>query len=87
MRSTFNRVLWGARFTGHDGRSFLCGEAWHKPRAEAYPGEPTRPLSFRSRDQARAWCAVQMAEWKTRTDSLRKWHVRAVRVREIYREI
>jgi hypothetical protein len=62
----------------------LIGQSWY-PREEAYPGEPSRALVFRTRALARAWCRDQMAEYAAYPEGhvCRAWRVRPVAVREL----
>jgi hypothetical protein len=87
---SWDRLLWGVEFTGGmpDDPPMLLGKAWSRMHTmnAGLPGEPTRALLFNTRKQARAWCAGRNTEWSERTDSCRKWRVRAVRVRETVRK-
>ena len=78
----WNRLLWGVEFAGGRER-FLIGTAWmNPPPRSAYKGEPTRPILFMTRKQAREWCRKKQADYVRRVDSLAKWRFRPVRVRE-----
>lgn len=83
----WDRKLWAVAFTGGDRSDppILIGGLWHKPPVPpSYLGEPTRPLLFCTRAQAREWCGARMAEWQAHPDEiLRRWRVRPVRVREV----
>lgn len=82
----WNRRLWGVLFhSGSVCAPHLLGAIWDDDlRARAYyPGEPTRPLLFQTRAQARAWCRPRMQEWRARKDLVARWTVRPVAVREI----
>lgn len=81
----WNRRLWGVRFTGSDGRSFLIGNSWHRANNMAnkgYPGEPTRALLFCTRAQARTFCREQRKSAMLTGGVCEKWRYAAVRVRE-----
>ena len=56
---TARKKLWGVMMQGSDGeRTGLLYTGWHRNIISArYDGEPTRPLFFSTRRQARAWCA------------------------------
>lgn len=82
----WDRRLWGVLFhTGSVYEPLLLGATWDDDlRNRAYyPGEPTRPLLFQTRAQARAWCRRQMDQWRGRKDYAARWTVRPVRVREL----
>ena len=55
----WNRLLWGIE---HYDRACskespkLIGGNWHPDNVPRYPGEPSRPVLFRTRVLARAWC-------------------------------
>lgn len=86
----WDRLLWGVEFADRgvefvDSRKdrFLIGTAWMNPRPKSqYKGEPTRPILFTTRKQAREWCKNKQAEYAGRTDFVAKWRFRPVRVRE-----
>ena len=85
----WNRYLWGVRFTGSDGRSFLIGSSWHRANNTAnagYPGEPSRALLFCKRAQARVFCAEQIKAARLTGGVCEKWRYTPVRVRETVRE-
>ena len=84
---TWDRKLWGVEFTGQDGRSMLCGSAWHADVRQTYPSEPPRALLFSSRAAARKWCAAKILSYAHRTDLCAAWKFRPVRVREIVMKI
>lgn len=89
----WDRPLWGVKFTGSrtDDEPLLIGSLWVAGAPVIpYIGEPTRALLFCTRDQARAWCAEKMREWRTGRaddDIVMRWRVRPVRVRETVQEI
>jgi hypothetical protein len=88
-RHKWDRLLWGVRFTGGDGASFLIGSSWHKANNAAnagYPGEPTRALLFRTRVQARTFCAEQIKSARLTGGVCEKWRYAPVRIRETVRE-
>ena len=84
----WHRLLWGVKFTTgrRDTDAMLIGTVWADDlKRTPHAGEPTRPLLFCTRAQARAWCAQKMAGWadgRTESDPVMTWSVRAVRVRE-----
>ena len=85
----WNRILWGVKFTDSKGTMLLIGNGWDyqclvRPHCD---GEPTLPLLFITRDQARKWCKEKMATYEGRTDSCAKWKFTPVRVREIVTEL
>lgn len=86
--SPWDRLFWGISFTGRykDERHLLLGTAWHTTplqQSELYPGEPTRPLLFQTRAQAREWCKAKHAVYAGRKDCCKDWRFRPVRVREL----
>lgn len=87
MIKSWDRYLWGIRFRGADprDRDLLIGSAWNDPRAAGHhPDEPTRPMLFCTRAQARSWCAKKMAIYANHPegDILRRWRFTPARVRE-----
>jgi len=82
-RMWWNRRLWGIEFRGADKEPMLIGLVWLDHKPNLYQGEPTRALLFMTRKQARTYCANQRARYKARTDSLRLWRFRPIRVQEI----
>lgn len=82
---SWDRLVWAAKFSG--GNEFLVGEAWDA----VYPvlGRPMRTLLFSTRRQAREWCAEKMDVWAgyPEGDPVRRWKVKAVRVRESIQEV
>lgn len=88
----WNRLLWGVAFTGarKNNEPLLIGQHWDSVtllRPAAYAGEPTHALLFYTRQQARAWCAAEHAQYAGRTDCCAKWRFRPVRVREIVKAV
>lgn len=85
---SWDRLLWGVQFTGSmaDDEPMLIGNLWaYDFGGQPYHGEPTRALLFCTRAQARAWCSDTMRKWsdgRQRDDTVRRWAVRPVRVRE-----
>ena len=84
----WDRALWGVHFTGANKNEspMLIGDLWATDLGgSTYPGEPTRALLFCTRAQARAWCAETLLQWRNgrqRDDSVARWMVKPVRVRE-----
>ena len=58
----------------------LIGTAWHKVEPERYEGEAFRLLLFRTRRQAREWCAAKTVQCRAHSPD---WRFRPVRVRMI----
>jgi len=84
----WNRTLWGMRFNGHlDKSGFLIATTWDSEGRMFHPGEPSRALLFKTRTAARMWCKWKNDIWRSRSDLMNKWRVRAVRVRETVREL
>ena len=84
MTAPWDRRLWGVEWVAPPSAPMLIGALWTVSEpGRGYIGEPTRPLLFTTRRHARQWCAEKMAQYAGRTDSLRHWTFRAVRVREI----
>ena len=88
----WDRLLWGVEFRGGHAADppMLIGNLWARDvgGGDPYPGEPTRALLFCTRLQARHWCAETMRKWRDgrqRDDSVARWIVRPVRVRETVR--
>src|SRR3990167_7561463 len=86
MRRPWDRLLWGVEFysVGDPPRDRLTilGTGWSHVRAGDYAGEPTRPLLFMTRADARHWCAKKLATYAGRTDRRAAWRFRPIRVRE-----
>jgi hypothetical protein len=84
----WDRLLWGIRFVGADGKSMLLGSLWldREQQGAPYWGEPTRALLFRSREMARKFCSAQHNRYKGREDCCARWRFHPVRVRETVRE-
>lgn len=81
----WDRRLWGVLLdTGSDFAPHLVGAIWDDELRDRYhyAGEPTRPLLFQTRAQARAWCRRRMALWRARPNCVATWALRPVRVRE-----
>ena len=76
----WDRRLWGVVL--HADHVTLIGSAWNGD-VPAHPGEPTRPLLFTTRAQARQWCA----ENADQTACCAAWRFRPVRVRETIRTV
>lgn len=86
----WDRKLWGVMFTASrtdDDEPMLLGEAWDTGAIVSRPDAPTRTLLFRTNREAMAWCQRNNSQWKSRTDSLNKWRVRPVRVRELVEQL
>lgn len=85
---TWDHLLWGVEFRGvrRDDPPMLLGNLWAEDMLGVpYPGEPRRALLFCTRKQARDWCDETMRKWRDgrqKNDSVARWNVRAVRVRE-----
>lgn len=82
----WDRFLWGVKF--HETKlsgPMLIGDAWDNSPRSGHFGMPSRPLLFKTRDHARAWCDVQNAKNMARTDCCAGWRFSAVRVREVVR--
>lgn len=80
----WDRALWGIVFTSDKTLSgpVLVGRVWHHAANvgwAAYPGEPTRPLLFNTRAQARGECR----ELRQKCAGLPAWKFRPVAVREL----
>lgn len=76
--------LWGVRmYSGNDMPSGLLFKAWTGiPREPWYDGEPTEPLLFRTKKQAKAWCKARNEEYKASRDPIvRAWRMKMCRVR------
>jgi hypothetical protein len=85
---SWDRLLWGVEFVGQRGKPMLIGTSWmNPPPASHYIGEPTRPILFCTRAQAREWCNTKMREYAHRKDSLALWRFRPVRVREVVKKV
>jgi len=83
--STWDRKLWGVRFTSPVGDKDLIGESWNAlRRSQDYEGQPAHALLFTTRAAARNWCREKQAGYATRPlwDTCRAWRFRPVRVRE-----
>ena len=82
----WDRLLWGVEMRAKSCRpeGMLIGDAWDHVTPQKYLGEPTRPLLFWSRRQARVWCAAKTIACKRHSDD---WIFRAVRVRETVKEV
>jgi hypothetical protein len=82
----WDRLKWGVVFwtVGDGGRHRkLLGTGCNcPPPSPHYAGEPTRPLLFDRKKDAVAWCRAKRAQYRTRTDHLRRWRFTPVRVRE-----
>ena len=78
----WDRLLWGVHFiTGKGARPLLIGTGWMHPRPEIqYNGQPTRPILFTTREQARAWCREERARYAHRNDCCADWRFVPVRV-------
>ena len=83
---SWNRILWGVKFTDSTGRVLMIGDGWDH-YCRHHNGEPSRPLLFMTRDQARAWCKSTNANYKGENDDCEKWKFTPVRVREIVTEL
>lgn len=78
----WDRRMWGVAIHFHDDSSpRLIGSLWDQELCDRYhyAGEPTRPLLFKTRAQARAWCRRNMDGWGPGRPT---WALRPVRVRE-----
>jgi hypothetical protein len=78
----WDRHQWAVEMRSKSCRpeGMLLGVAWHKIIPPAHDGEPSRPLLFETRSQARKWCAAKTAECARHSPD---WRFRPVRVREI----
>ena len=84
----WDRRLWGVRFETPRSSPVMIGSIWRQPvDFKPYPDEPTRPLIFNTRIAAREWCAARNAENKKRSDFIKQWKMRVIRVRELVREL
>ena len=87
----WDRKLWGVEMSTGRSDPILIGSAWGAweglmESRQYYVGEPTRPLLFTARSQARQFCRermAQMAEDYPEGHICRKWRYRPVRVREM----
>ena len=62
-------------------RTGPLGTAWMDIPLHYYPGEPSRVLSFTTRNHARAVCDAWNAKYQARQDT-NNWHFYPVRIRE-----
>lgn len=75
----WDRLLWGVEFRsgGAVEVPMIIGNLWARDfGGEPYPGEPTRPLLFCTRAQARTWCAETLRKWRYNRhaeDSVMRW--------------
>lgn len=80
-----SRIFWAIRFDGSSGDPMVIGTAWHKEaneRNKGYVGEPSRALLFKTRMQARKYCAARRKEYATIGGVCAKWRFTPIRVRE-----
>ena len=83
----WDRQLWGVEFIAPREKPTMIGTAWNYRIAKAYDGEPPRALLFTTRSTAREWCDKKNAEYRARSDFVRHWRMRVVRVRETVRRV
>jgi len=78
----WDRLHWavGMRSKSRKPDEMLIGVSWHKITPPIYEGEPSRPLLFHTRSQARKWCAAKTIECARHSPD---WRFRPVRVREM----
>jgi len=78
----WDRLHWAVEMRSKSCKpdGMLIGVAWHKITPPNYEGEPSRPLLFRTRSQARKWCAAKTIECAIHSPD---WRFRPVRVREM----
>lgn len=78
----WDRVQWAVEMRSKSCKpdGMLIGVAWHKITPPTYEGEPSRPLLFRTRAQARKWCAAKAIECSRHSPD---WRFRPVKVREL----
>lgn len=85
-RLTWKRDLWGVEMRSKRDRPepILIGQAWHAVTLGEYPGEPVRCLLFKTRKQARTWCAEATVKHSKHSMD---WRFRPVRVRETVKPV
>jgi hypothetical protein len=85
----WDRLLWAVKMYPPVGveSPYLLGEVGDATRPAQAAHVPMRILLFTARRDAREWCRAHNATWRARSDSLRKWRVRPVRVRETVTEV
>ena len=85
----WRRKLWGVVHVTPGCGPLLIGSLWLPPaqRGVPYADEPTRPLLFVRRAAARAYVRAENAKYRARSDMLRRWRMRVVRVVETVREV
>jgi hypothetical protein len=78
----WDRSLWAVEMRSKSCRpeGMFITDSWHAVTPKKYLGEPTRPLLFWTRRQARAWCAAKTIDYKRHSPD---WKFKPVRVREI----
>jgi len=82
---SWDRRLWGVKFQSarDSDRPILLGRGWDLARDRInMSGEPTRPLLFVTRHEAREWCRATRKSYEGRSDCCADWRFTAVRVRE-----
>ena len=79
---SWDRKLWAVVHNSptHEN-AMILGESWHDLRPAFYPGEASRPLLFKTRREAKAWCTAERARFADRTDFVAKWRFTPLRVR------
>lgn len=77
----WDRLLWAVEMRSRRTDPMLIGVSWHSAHfaPPRYPGEVTRCLLFRTRQQARQWCAEARIKHSSHSPD---WRFRPVRVRE-----
>lgn len=80
----WDRILWGVLFKSEKKDYTLIGGAWHKAMvADRYEGEPSRPILFEARKEARKWCQEMNEKYKEFPWPCNTWKFKPVRVREL----
>jgi hypothetical protein len=89
--SHWDRNLWAIQLTSANNLPKIIGSLLHKDAVHVgskYKGEPTRPLLFCTRKQARAYCSETNKAWSTRADCVfYRWNVRPLKVRETFNPV
>ena len=80
----WGRTRWAIEMNSKSCDSMIIGVAWHKIMPPAYEGEPSRPLLFCTRAQARKWYVAKKIECLRHSPD---WRFRPVRVREMLVEV
>jgi hypothetical protein len=68
-------------------KPMIIGAAWSDLYIPAYVGEPGRPLLFRRRTQARAWCAMARERYADGPPDMRLWRFKEIKVSETVKPI